>query len=80
MRVSAVITSRRYVGFGAEVQKGTSFEVREHELEFQFLSVFVVLVKVSPLWTLYGGIQTNASRIPGPQEIINKSLLLFFFS
>lgn len=46
MRVSIFFTSRKHLGYRAEVQKSTSFGVREHELEFWFLYLFIVLVDV----------------------------------
>lgn len=48
MRASVFITSRKCIGYRADVQKSTSFGVRENELEFWFLHLFIVLVKVGP--------------------------------
>lgn len=48
MRASVFITSKTYMRYRTDVQKSTSFGVRENELEFWFLYLFIVLVKVGP--------------------------------
>ena len=75
-------------GYRADIPNTTSFRVKGNELKFWFLDLFIVLGKGSP-WACFLVPRTLCEhymteyvwvlgRIPGPQKMINKSLLLFF--